>query len=62
MYTAWGNTNREVSDMSKDSQIDPKEVRKEKSKGSPTFANDAMDGEGKNARKQSARRDWQSKP
>lgn len=48
--------------MSKDSQIDPKEVRKEKSKGSPTFANDALDGEGKNARKQSARRDWQSKP
>ncbi len=43
--------------MPKDSQIDPKEVRKEKSKGGPTFANDALDGEGKNAKKQSIKKD-----
>ncbi len=39
--------------MAKDSQIDPKDVRKEKSKGGPTIANDALDSESRNAKKQS---------
>lgn len=39
--------------MAKDSQIDPKEVRKQKSKGGPTSANDALDGEGRNSKKHS---------
>lgn len=43
--------------MSKDSQIDPKKVRKKKSKGGPTLANDALDGEGRNSKKQSNRKD-----
>jgi len=43
--------------MSKDSQIDPKEVRKRKSDGGPSLADDALDGEGRNAKKQSIKRD-----
>ena len=42
--------------MAKDSQIDPKEVRKQKAKGGPTLAQSANDGEGRNAKKQSAER------
>ncbi len=42
--------------MPKDSQLDPKEVRKEKSKGGPTIAHSAPDGEGRNHKKQSASR------
>lgn len=42
--------------MPKDSQIDPKHVRKQKSKGGPTIANDALDGEGRNHKKQSSSR------
>lgn len=40
--------------MPKDSQIDPKEVRKKKSKGGPTIANDEPDNEGRNRKKHSA--------
>ena len=39
--------------MPKDSQIDPKEIRKQKSKSGPTIANDELDGEGRNAKKKS---------
>lgn len=39
--------------MAKDSQIDPKDVRKQKSKGGPTSANDALDSEGRNSKKHS---------
>ncbi|MGI6403760.1 MAG: hypothetical protein ACOX0K_06030 [Oscillospiraceae bacterium] len=39
--------------MPKDSQIDPKEVRRAKSKGGPTPASDEPDGEGRNAKKHS---------
>ena len=42
--------------MPKDSQIDPKAVRKSKSRGGPTIANDKLDGEGQNHKKQSASR------
>ena len=42
--------------MPKDSQLDPKEIRKQKAKGGPTFAESALDGEGRNAKKQSASR------
>lgn len=42
--------------MSKDSQLDPKEVRKEKAKGGPTMAESALDGESNNAKKQSGNR------
>lgn len=42
--------------MAKDSQLDPKEIRKQKSKGGPTFAESALDGEGRNDKKQSASR------
>lgn len=43
--------------MAKDSQLDPKEVREQKAKGGPTLANDALDGEGRNYKKQSLKRD-----
>ena len=43
--------------MPKDSQIDPKGVRLQKAKGGPTLANDALDGEGRNAKKQSVTED-----
>lgn len=42
--------------MAKDSQIDPKEIRKRKSNGDPTFAQSAQDGESQNAKKQSGSR------
>ena len=42
--------------MPKDSQPDPKNVRKEKSRGGPTMAESALDGEGRNAKKQSGSR------
>ncbi len=42
--------------MAKDSQIDPKEVRKQKSNGGPTIANDELDGESRNSKKQSNKR------
>lgn len=42
--------------MAKDSQIDPKEIRKLKSKGGPTMAESANDGEGRNNKKQSGSR------
>ena len=41
--------------MAKDSQIDPKEVRKAKAKGGQTHAESAMDGEGRNNKKMSNR-------
>ena len=41
--------------MAKDSQIDPKEVRKAKAKGGPTPANEEQDGEGRNQKKQSVK-------
>ena len=42
--------------MPKDSQLDPKHVRKQKSKGGPTTADDAPNGEGRNTKKQSGNR------
>ncbi len=42
--------------MAKDSQIDPKDVRKLKANSGPTIANDEQDGENRNAKKQSAKR------
>ena len=42
--------------MAKDSQLDPKEVRKMKSKGGPTMAESALDNEGRNNKKQSGSR------
>ena len=42
--------------MPKDSQLDPKEVRKKKSNGGPTIAESAPDGEGRNNKKQSGSR------
>jgi len=42
--------------MAKDSQIDSKEVRKQKAGGGPTHAESGNDGEGRNAKKQSGDR------
>jgi len=42
--------------MSKDSQLDPKAIRKMKSGGGPTMAESALDGESKNSKKQSGSR------
>jgi len=42
--------------MAKDSQIDPKPIRKGKSNGGPTMAESAFDGEGRNNKKQSGSR------
>lgn len=42
--------------MAKDSQLDPKEVRKMKSKGGPTMAESELDNEGRNNKKQSGSR------
>lgn len=42
--------------MPKDSQLDPKEVRKMKSNGGHTMAESALDGEGRNSKKQSGNR------
>lgn len=43
--------------MAKDSQIDPKPIRKKKSNGGPTMAESALDGESRNAKKQSGSRE-----
>lgn len=42
--------------MAKDSQLDPKEIRKQKANGGPTMAESALDGEGRNNKKQSGNR------
>ena len=42
--------------MAKDSQLDPKPVRKAKAKGGPTLAESANDGESRNNKKQSGSR------
>jgi len=42
--------------MAKDSQIDPKQVRKEKSKGNTHFASDTSDNGNRNSKKQSGNR------
>lgn len=42
--------------MAKDSQIDPKTIRKKKSNGGPTMAESALDGESRNTKKQSGSR------
>mgnify|MGYP006875923477 CR=1 FL=1 len=47
------NLQKEKEAMPKDSQIDPKEVRRAKSKGGPTPASDQPDNEGRNAKKHS---------
>ena len=36
--------------MAKDSQLDPKSIRKQKSNGGPTMAESALDGEGRNGK------------
>ena len=43
--------------MAKDSQLDPKAVRKKKAGGAPTMAESGGDSEGRNAKKQSGSRD-----
>jgi hypothetical protein len=50
------NTTREVIDMPKDSQLDPKDVRREKARGGPTLAQSNLDGESNNNKKQSGSR------
>ena len=42
--------------MAKDSQIDPKAVRQQKSNGGPTLADSESDGASRNAKKQSGNR------
>ena len=42
--------------MAKDSQLDPKSVRKEKANGGATMAESEHDGEGRNDKKQSGNR------
>ena len=42
--------------MAKDSQLDPKEIRNMKAKGGHTMAESALDGEGRNNKKQSGNR------
>jgi len=42
--------------MPKDSQLDPKHVRKEKTKGGPTAAESECQNEGRNDKKQSGNR------
>ena len=42
--------------MSKDSQLDPKRIRKEKANGNATMAESALDGEGRNNKNQSGNR------
>jgi len=46
----------EVRTMPKDSQIDPKAIRKEKAKGDSTIAESKSDGESRNNKKQSGSR------
>ena len=42
--------------MAKDSQIDPKSIRKKKSNGGPTMAESSLDGESRNTKNQSGNR------
>ena len=42
--------------MAKDSQLDPKPVRKAKAKGGPTMAESSNDGKSRNGKKQSGSR------
>jgi len=42
--------------MAKDSQLDPKATRKKKANGGITMAESALDGEGRNNKKQSGSR------
>lgn len=42
--------------MAKDSQLDPKDIRKKKSGGGPTMAESALDGESRSAKTQSGNR------
>ena len=42
--------------MPKDSQLDPKEIRKAKANGGSTMAESALDSEGRNNKKQSGNR------
>ena len=42
--------------MAKDSQLDPKSVRKRKSGGGPTMAESALDGKSRTEKKQSGDR------
>lgn len=42
--------------MAKDSQLDPKSVRKKKANGGPTMAESEWDGESRNNKKQSGSR------
>ena len=42
--------------MAKDSQLDPKPVRKAKAKGGPTMAESKLDGKSRNNKKQSGSR------
>ena len=42
--------------MPKDSQVDPKRIRKEKAHGGSTMAESSTDGESRNAKKQSGSR------
>lgn len=42
--------------MPKDSQLDPKDVRKKKARGGPTLSQSNLDGESNNTKKQSADR------
>ena len=42
--------------MAKDSQLDPKPVRKEKAKGGPTMAESSAQNESRNNKKQSGNR------
>lgn len=43
--------------LAKDSQLDPKSIRKEKANGGHTMAESALDGESRNLKKQSGNRD-----
>ena len=42
--------------MAKDSQLDPKSIRKKKANRGPTMAESALDGESRNTKKQSGSR------
>ena len=43
--------------MPKDSQLDPKRVREEKAAGGPTMARSSTDGESRNTKKRSVKRE-----
>ena len=42
--------------MPKDSQLDPKHIRKQKSNGGPTMAESELNGKSRNSKKQSGNR------